>query len=314
MQRIALSVIGGFLGAGKTTLLNHWLGHAQGQRLALLVNDFGAINIDAEQIQSQDSTTIALTNGCVCCQISGDLSAALLKVTATEPPFDAIVVEASGVSNPKQIAQIGQADPFLSLEAIVVVVDAAELSQHAQDPLLSDTLQTQVRAASVVVLNKTDLSQDHELRFAHAWIEKHAPGVPVIPASYGRVPSVLVGGLAMNRSSALWTQGRMQRQEAHATLFEQFSCTPQRVFDWQALRQWIKAPPPGLLRLKGRLLVNKTSGSNPCWMEIQTAGRYGSLHRSEARSDGAVVVAIGLRGALPVQALNDLFGAEVANP
>ena len=66
--RLPLTVIGGFLGAGKTTLINHWLKTAQSDRLAVLVNDFGAINIDAELIASSDGSTMALTNGCVCCQ------------------------------------------------------------------------------------------------------------------------------------------------------------------------------------------------------------------------------------------------------
>jgi G3E family GTPase len=100
IQRIPLTVIGGFLGAGKTSLLVHWLQQTQGKRIAVLVNDFGDINIDAELLRQSNSNTIALSNGCVCCEIGGDLSNALLKVLVDPEPFDAIVVEASGVSDP----------------------------------------------------------------------------------------------------------------------------------------------------------------------------------------------------------------------
>ncbi len=120
MPRIPFSVIGGFLGAGKTTLLNHWLRHAQGQRLALLVNDFGAINIDADLIEAHAGDTIALTNGCVCCQIGDDLSLALLRVLDSARRFDAVIVEASGVADPGRIAQLGRADPRLRLDAVIV--------------------------------------------------------------------------------------------------------------------------------------------------------------------------------------------------
>lgn len=99
-QRLPFTVIGGFLGAGKTTLLNHWLRHADGQRLAVLVNDFGALNIDAGLIKAHSGDTIALTNGCVCCQIGDDLSMALIGVLQQRERFDAVVVEASGVSDP----------------------------------------------------------------------------------------------------------------------------------------------------------------------------------------------------------------------
>ena len=105
--RIPLTVIGGFLGACKTTLLNHLLTQAQGRRLAVLVNDFGAINLDRALIATEEAGAIELTNGCVCCQIGDDLTAALIALIESPRPPEAIVVEASGVSDPWRIAQVG---------------------------------------------------------------------------------------------------------------------------------------------------------------------------------------------------------------
>ena len=166
-QRLPFTVIGGFLGAGKTTLLNHWLRHADGQRLAVLVNDFGALNIDAGLIKAHSGDTIALTNGCVCCQIGDDLSMALIGVLQQRERFDAVVVEASGVSDPWRIAQLGLADPALALDGVIVVVDAAALPGQAADPLLADTLQRQVARADLVIVNKTDLADTRTLERVH---------------------------------------------------------------------------------------------------------------------------------------------------
>ena len=102
---IRYSVIGGYLGAGKTTLLNRILQHNQGARFGLIVNDFGALNIDAELIESRTDSQVNLTNGCVCCTLVDGFHEALETVAAAEP--DHIIVEASGVADVANIAQFG---------------------------------------------------------------------------------------------------------------------------------------------------------------------------------------------------------------
>ena len=164
-------MIGGFLGAGKTTLLNRWLRDAGGQRLAVLVNDFGALNIDAELIAANTGETIALSNGCVCCQIGDDLSGALIQVLEAPERFDAVVIEASGVSDPWRIAQLGRADPGLALDGVIVLVDASVARAQWRDPLLTDTVERQLKAADLIVVNKTELVDDGERAALRAWIE-----------------------------------------------------------------------------------------------------------------------------------------------
>ena len=320
--RIPFTVIGGFLGAGKTTLLQHWLRQAAGQRLAVLVNDFGAINLDAQQVAQAGAETIALGNGCVCCAIGDDLSLALLRVLDSQPPFDAVVVEASGVSDPWRIAQYALADPRLALQAVIVLVDLAAWAHQAADPLLADTLVRQLRHADLVVLNKADLLPDAEAAGttagARAWLAQHAPAAPVLLTTQAALPAALLGADLYQPHGGL-----LPLAMAHDQRFEAWTVQPAGRFDPLRLRAWLRHLPAGVLRLKAVLPVTPaapTAGASlaaasagvagpadePGWVELQFAGRHGALRRLVAApATGAAVVAIGLAGALPVRAIAD---------
>ena len=318
--RIPFTVIGGFLGAGKTTLLLRWLQQAAGQRIAVLVNDFGAINIDAALVAQAGAETIALSNGCVCCSMGDDLSLALLRVLDSQPPFDAVVVEASGVSDPWRIAQYALADPRLSLQVVIVLVDAAAVAHQAADPLLADTLARQLGHADLVVLNKVDLATAAEpapsgpappapvLSAAQAWVSRQAPGVPVLQTVQANLPIDLLG--ALMRAPLRVPRGGLPPLAAwHDSRFMAWSARPTGHFDAALLRAWLRALPDGVLRLKAWLPVAADAAAND-WVELQFAGRHGSMRRRVATpGEGAALVAIGLAGRLPVRAIADGLAA-----
>ena len=338
-SRLPLTVIGGFLGAGKTTLLNHLLEQADGRRLAVLVNDFGALNVDAELVASRGADSIALSNGCVCCSIGDDLSAALIRVLDNQPPFDALVIEASGVSDPWRIAQVGMADPGLSLGGVVVLVDSSAILTQVADPLLRDSLQRQVQAADWLLLNKSDLVDAPQLAAVHAWLDEQARETPRFKTREARLPGGLVPALfgqlvdqsarvaAPSASDPASSCGEVGHEHEHSHdhdhgdghqhkhhpgetnhggQFETASWQPQTIFQADALRVLLRAMPSGVLRLKG--LVRTDSHG---WAEIQFAGRHGSLRKAlAAPAGGAAVVAIGLRGKLPKAALDAVFEAQ----
>lgn len=309
-RRTPFTVIGGFLGAGKTTLVNHLLREAgadgAARRVAVLVNDFGAVNIDADLIASRSADAIALSNGCVCCQIGDDLTMALVRVLEAPEPFDAIVVEASGVSDPWRIAQIARGDPTLTLEGVVVVVDAAAALAQAADPLLADTIERQLRAADFVILNKVDLAGAEELDATRTWIDAIAGKVTVIETTQARVPAALLVGDEHEPGQA-WRGARTMREAAaaHGIDFESTVYRPQTVLAETDLRALLVSMPAGVLRLKGLVRADRWP-----WAEIQFSGRHGSLRKAlEAPREGnAAVVAIGLRGRLPVDELARYFG------
>jgi G3E family GTPase len=309
-RRLPLLVIGGFLGAGKTTLLNRLLADDAGCRRAVLVNDFGAVNIDASLVAARSGDAIALTNGCVCCSIGGDLSGALMRVLDDAARFDAVVVEASGVSDPWRIAQIGLADPGLSLDGVVVLVDAAAVLEQAADPLLADTLRRQLQGADLVVLNKTDLVDERRREAARNWVRSAAGGVEVIDAVDARVPMELLGGAGPTTAGKAQEHGHGHGNHcghdhaAHDRQFETWTGRPSQPLPAQALRAALRDMPAGVLRLKGVLATDEHA-----WAEIQFAGRHGSLRSAFAppAEEGGVVVAIGLSGRLPRPALDALF-------
>lgn len=302
MARIPFVVVGGFLGAGKTTLLNHWLHEAQGQRLAVLVNDFGAIDVDGALLQTGNGhQTLSLANGCVCCTIGDDLGAALTQVLAAEPPFDAIVVETSGVADPWRVAQYGLAEPALVLEAVVVLVDAAALAAHRADPLLTETLDRPLAHADLIVLNHADRCDRTALEAAEVWAQTLASGTPVWQTTQARLPWSAVCGMQLHvaRGHADTLGTGWLGPHGHGDQFMAWSAQPEGRFDAAALREWLAHLPPGVLRLKGLLPL-----ADGRWAELHHAGRRGSLRTGVVSANaGPVVVAIGLQGRLPSEAL-----------
>ncbi len=188
---VPILLVAGFLGAGKTSVVNHLLAHAEGRRIAAVVNDFGAINIDAELIAGASDGVVSLSNGCICCSLEGDLIRTLAALLRRDPRPEFIVIETSGVADPADIVR-NLMDPVIwreaPLETVLCVVDAAAPAAALEDPLL----RSQVRAADVVALSKVDLADARGLAGVCAAVKALRPGAVVVDALHGAVPPMLL--------------------------------------------------------------------------------------------------------------------------
>jgi len=191
---IPVTVIGGYLGAGKTTCVNDLLAAEHGLRLAVLVNDFGAVNVDAGLIAEHGGDTMALTNGCVCCAIADDLGAALQAQVARQPPPDRIVIEASGVADPARVMRLAGNWPGCRPAGTAVLADAATIRERARDKFVGGLVVQQMQAADLLVLNKLDLLTKEESGPLRAWVRAQAETADIVETRFARIdPARLFG-------------------------------------------------------------------------------------------------------------------------
>ena len=176
-------VITGFLGAGKTTLLNRLLSEDHGRRYAVIVNEFGEIGIDAELIVGADEELVELSNGCICCTVRGDLVRTmhrLLKRTNLQTPFDAIVIETTGLASPAPVARTFLIDSTLlartELDSVTAVVDARHVRARLDD---SRVAADQIAFADQLVLNKCDLVDKATAAVVEARLRSLNPMAPI---------------------------------------------------------------------------------------------------------------------------------------
>ncbi len=170
-EKVPVTVLTGYLGAGKTTLLNRILSEPHGKKYAVIVNEFGEIGIDNDLVVGADEEVFEMNNGCICCTVRGDLiriSAGLLR---RKGKFDATIVETTGLADPAPVAQTFFVDDAVGaktkLDAVVTVADAKWLKERLRD---APEAKNQIAFADVILLNKTDLVADTDLREIEARI------------------------------------------------------------------------------------------------------------------------------------------------
>jgi len=274
---VSVTVVGGFLGAGKTTLLNHLLRHAADRRLGVIVNDFGSINVDAGLMVGVCGDMVELSNGCICCSIQNDLVDGLRRLLEMPSPPEHVIIEASGVSDPRRVAatleQRVPADVAV-IDAVVVVVDAeAHLSMSRRERIVAGG---PIAAADVLVLNKVDQVDAASLDALEARLRRSTRRARILRASHGRVtPTLLLGVGAFDPEQSLGGEPmRVHVHEAgqgagdgdaprgghehhdhqdHASAYWTWSFRTARPFSARRLRKAIDGLPDAVVRAKGSI-------------------------------------------------------------
>ena len=302
---VPILVVTGFLGAGKTTVVNHLLAHAEGRRIAAVVNDFGAINIDAELIAGASDGLVSLSNGCICCSLEGDLLRTLATLLRRDPRPEFIVIETSGIADPADIVR-NLMDPVIwreaPLEAVLCVVDATANPDSLNDALL----RSQLRAADVVALSKVDTADAVACAKLREVVRAQRPAAVLVDAPQGEVPTALLFPADVDGMPAPRDVGP---RRPVADRFEALSWTSDRPLSLARLQQAIGRLAPKLARAKGLFETVEQPGRLTVF---QLAGGRATLAPGEPPTAGvprARIVFIAEIGVLSRAEIDGIMGA-----
>ena len=307
-MQVPLIIVCGFLGAGKTTLVRRLLDDPQGVRYGIVLNDFGAIDIEGGLLAEAGADRVMLGNGCICCTVQDDLTAAVDRLLEGSPRPDRIVIETSGVSRPLPVAEAVAGERFrdrVRLDGIYCLVDAAGLSElsFADTELAID----QAVGADLVVLNKADLAGPSRLAAAQAMLLGAMPKLRSHVTENAVLPREL---LFAERAVTHYGEGHHhdQHHHDHDDAWEVWNWRSEAPLDRAKLRRALRDLPQGVLRAKG-----VTSAGDGARMVFHVVGKRIDLTTEAGAASESAAVAIGRCGAFDPAALNALFAGCVVS-
>jgi len=203
-----VTIITGFLGSGKTTLLNHILDNKEGLKVAVLINEFGDINIDSQLLVSIDEDMVELSNGCICCTINDSLIETVYQVLEKEIPVDYLIIETTGLADPLPIILTFLATELKYLTRLDSIITLVDSETFTADHFDSNIALSQIRYGDVVILNKIDRVSGKKLDDLENFIRREKEGIRLLKSSYGQVPLGLLLDLGLTKEELYKVQLR----------------------------------------------------------------------------------------------------------
>jgi G3E family GTPase len=267
-ERIPLHLISGFLGSGKTTLLQRLLKYclATGRKPAVMMNEYGEVNIDGELLRGQGYAVREMTNGCICCTIGGTLGLALQEVVALKP--DVIFVEATGLADPLElIDQVTKEDvlPFVRLASLIAVLDPVNFAHLAEE--LHSGIRQQTELADFILINKRDLADEPTLTGLLAQVQHLNPRAHIFLTKHGTMDYDLV----LDRKGAVTRPTAQPRQARVHDHFHTLTVLCQAPLIRERFEHFMRSLPPTIWRAKGFV---RFTDSDEQWMFQFIAGDF----------------------------------------
>jgi len=289
---IPLVTIGGYLGAGKTTLVNQLLTRSDGRRYVVFVNDFGAINIDVNLVDSVEADRISFSSGCVCCTLNDDFVAAVVALAQGDDRVDGILIEASGVSDPRALEaslRALEAAGHIRFDTALYVIDADHFGRL--DYIGTETIIDHAVASDLVLINKADLVDAAQIDAISDMLKVAAPYTHLMSTMQCQVPpEILFGALSTTRNGAAQKPAPAQ----HAT-FYRWDGQLNAPVDREAFRLFAQLLQAHFFRTKG--LVRFLNAPDEVY-SLNAVGRHAVIQRvPQAAANGPALQLIGINPA-----------------
>ena len=313
-------IVAGFLGSGKTSLLNHLLRHNRGMRIGVVVNDFGSINIDSMLVAGQVDSLVSLGNGCMCCAIDvDDMDATFEALTSSDASLDAIVVEASGLAEPRNMIRLvlASSNPRIRYGGLVVVVDAIAWPVTS---LANPELRKHLPLADLTVLNKVDHVSAEDLTALETEIRGVVGDVPIARTSFGAIDVDLLFDAPDRHTTAprqlslddLIREIDDSRHDHLHAGYDSMSFTADDPMDPRIFVDLLENPPAGVYRTKGFVDFG-TVGRHHRRYIVHTVGRHIRFEKTTGVGTELVLIGTGIDTGALRSSLDAIVIGEPAN-